>query len=431
VKKTNRYFLIIILFTLIQQTKADLTDVDTVMDATPTDISMTTTAPIATEESKVSHKQKRTYKIRVLLDEQNSENKNSFLIKSDKGIIVRPVPTTTPPIFLQDKTLKITCKNNNLYLTSNDQRYMTQKKELIIKPVSNRFSFNKKTFKGELRLKIDENQKSLYIINNIDLEDYLYSVLRYESYPSWPKDMQKIQAIASRSYAIHCMKQARNKKNKEPFDIKRSNFHQTYNGTHESKHLKEAVIETKGIILTHDNEPILAMFDACCGGIITANMKNPDFQKAPYLARQERCIFCRHYSLYKWKKEFNVETFMDKLKNNEKLEQKLNALGKIQDIRITERDFAGIVHKIKLIGNKKSVILSGQDLWENLKEHIKSLSFNIKKTNNKIEINGYGFGHQIGLCQRGARELLRKGWHFKNILRFYYPKTKFARLKKF
>ncbi len=61
-------------------------------------------------------------------------------------------------------------------------------------------------------------------------------------------------------------------------------------------------------------------------------------------------------------------------------------------------------------------------------KEIKSFCFNIKKKSGKIIFNGRGFGHHLGLCQWGAREMVRDGWDYKQILAFYYPSTNFMRL---
>lgn len=398
---------------------------DLTITKTDSMITTTTTSAITPTTQKIIKN-----KIRVLLDEKNSKELNNFFIQSSEGVTIQGLPKTTSPILLKNKTVHIKIKDNNLYLSPDGKKYKkSKKKEILIRPIHKHFSFNNKTFKGEVKLKIDTKKNRLFIINHLNLENYIYSVLRYESYPTWPKNMQKVQAIASRSYAFYCMKLARTKKNKDPYDIKRSNHHQTYNGTHNSKHLKDAVRETQGVILTYNQQPIIAMFDACCGGIIPANMKNPDFKKAPYLARQERCIFCKNYVLYKWKKDLFFNSFIKSLKQNKKLTAKINALGKVHDIKITDKDKAGIVHKIKFIGSKRNLTISARDFCENQRKTLRSLNFNLKKINDRLVINGNGFGHQIGLCQRGARELLNRGWNYKNILKFYYPKTQFANLK--
>lgn len=40
--------------------------------------------------------------------------------------------------------------------------------------------------------------------------------------------------------------------------------------------------------------------------------------------------------------------------------------------------------------------------------------------NNKIEVFGRGFGHQVGLCQAGAIEMGKRNWSYRQILAYYY-----------
>jgi stage II sporulation protein D len=39
-------------------------------------------------------------------------------------------------------------------------------------------------------------------------------------------------------------------------------------------------------------------------------------------------------------------------------------------------------------------------------------------------VKGRGFGHGVGLCQEGAMKMARSGFHFEQILGFYFPGSK-------
>jgi len=86
-----------------------------------------------------------------------------------------------------------------------------------------------------------------------------------------------------------------------------------------------------------------------------------------------------------------------------------------------------LFEEVALQGFKRRIKVSGKKLYSMLKD-IKSFCFNIQKKADKIVFNGRGYGHHIGLCQWGAREMVRDGWDYKKILRFYYPSTNFMRL---
>ncbi|MGL5721040.1 MAG: SpoIID/LytB domain-containing protein, partial [Brevinema sp.] len=71
------------------------------------------------------------------------------------------------------------------------------------------------TFRGTFT--IIRNAKTLQLVNTVNLEEYLYSVVPKEIYPSWAKETLKAQAIASRSYALYEIK--RKGANKRDFDL--------------------------------------------------------------------------------------------------------------------------------------------------------------------------------------------------------------------
>ena len=48
---------------------------------------------------------------------------------------------------------------------------------------------------------------------------------------------------------------------------------------------------------------------------------------------------------------------------------------------------------------------------------------NIAKKRKDFIFTGKGWGHRIGLCQYGAQGMAKKGFSYKKILQFYYPKT--------
>lgn len=375
-------------------------------------------------------------KIRVLLQEDDSRKHSIFKIRSENTFIVSS-PRARKKLSIRTKKLVLTIKDNNIYISAQNQRNkkittkkITTKEIKINSTKNNIFTINDKTYQGNFNIKISEDNK-LLIINNLNIDDYLYSVLVSESYQSWPLEMQKVQAIISRSYAVHYMLNSRKRNKKKPYDLKRSNFNQTYNGMHNYTHLRNAIKSTHNIILTHNNNVALTMFDACCGGAIPAKMSSIDFKKAPYLARTKACNFCKNYNLYEWERSISPSLLVKKLCLDNKIAKHFKGAGSLKNIHILDKDAAGIVNKIKIICSNNKFSISASDFWKNLRDKIKSLNFNIKMTKNLISFKGKGYGHQIGLCQRGARELVRKNWNYKKILSFYYPKTQFAKLKKY
>ncbi|HXK65524.1 MAG TPA: hypothetical protein PK348_04595, partial [Spirochaetota bacterium] len=51
---------------------------------------------------------------------------------------------------------------------------------------------------------------------------------------------------------------------------------------------------------------------------------------------------------------------------------------------------------------------------------IKSLYFEAKQTRTGLILTGHGWGHGVGMCQWGAKEMAQQGMRFDQILKFYY-----------
>jgi stage II sporulation protein D len=369
------------------------------------------------------------FKIKVLLKKFPISSNKILNITAKKDLLVK---SSIPKIFsIKNRKIQILIRENKLYGRSKKGPFRKIKHdELHIKSISEFVTINDTQYYGALSLKFVEKENSLLLINTLNLEDYVYSVLRAESYQNWPHEMQKVQAIVSRTYAVHRMVERRKKNGKKQiYDIKCNTFHQRYPGNHQYLHLRNAVDDTKNLILTYNNEVALTMFDACCGGSTPSLMEGLDFKKAPYLARKTPCNFCKKYSLYRWKRIIPIKQFLNYLYGYSPLNKKLSRERTFLSVKIKKTDKSGIVHKIKLRQNKRQrTILCGKDLWMSMSHLIRSQNFSIEQTEKNIIINGKGFGHQIGLCQRGARELVRKGWPVEKILEFYYPATKLAKL---
>jgi stage II sporulation protein D len=259
-----------------------------------------------------------------------------------------------------------------------------------------------------------------YFINYIDLEEYVGCVLNSESWPGWPLELNKAFAIASRSYLVSKISQAI--KRNALYHIKNTNIHQTYNGIHASETLHLAVNQTRGIILTHNQKAIEAMFDCCCGGIIPAKMTGIDFERAPYLARSNPCNYCKTSKLYTWKVEYPLSTFQQLLKKAG------FPVRQLRDIKVTKRDGAGVVQQVMIRDARKITYLTGKQIYS-VCSKIKSFCFTVQKKGKEICFTGKGYGHHLGICQWGARRMIDAGFTYRSILNFYYPGTTLMELK--
>lgn len=307
--------------------------------------------------------------------------------------------------------LKVEIKNNKIFVNHKRCRFNSIK--LI--PTSAPISVNGQFYAGAFI--VSQQKDKVLLINQVEIEDYICSVLKTESWPGWPLEVNKAFAIASRSYVLSQVLSAR--KIKRPYHVKNSNHHQTYSGIHHDIDLRNAVIETKGMILGHKDEPILAMFDSCCGGIIPAHIEGFDFQSHPYLARTQKCNYCRLAKVYSWKLSYSNQEFQKILQS---ARPNLCAIKKL----IINADKAGTVKNLVVHDHKNSYILDARTMYSLFKD-IKSFSYSVSLQPKAVKVNGTGLGHHLGLCQWGAREMIRKGYTHRDILRFYYPGAKFMK----
>jgi stage II sporulation protein D len=264
------------------------------------------------------------------------------------------------------------------------------------------------------------NGKDAMLINNIGIEDYIYSVVKSECFPSWPVEMHKVMAIASRTYVISKILEAQ--KLNRLYHIKNTNAHQTYTGYHEVKAIKKAVEETRHLFLAHDNKPILAMYDICCGGLIPSKKSGINFNHAPYLARTYACTFCKRTKVFNWSANYNVDHLESVFR------REFPHLKKIKEIKVSKKDHAGAVQKVVIKAASGHHHLNCKKMYSLFKE-IKSFCFTIEKRGENFVIKGKGYGHHMGLCQWGARQMVREGWPYHRILRYYYPTSQLMKLE--
>lgn len=355
------------------------------------------------------------YSVRVLLDEKLSREKPHWRFNVATGCTYINPADRTHSWLSDESSIDLVIRDRTIYI--NGTRYSGS--QVVLVPHDGLIHFNDNCYQGSFLITCQEGVT--YVINALDLEDYVFSVLRTESWPGWPLEVNKVFAIACRSYAIAMI--VRSKKNKLPYHIKNTNVHQTYTGIHESPLLKSAVEETKGIFLAYRGKPIIAMFDACCGGVVPALIKDFNFTDAPYLARSYPCTYCKTCKIYNWQANYSVHTL------SRLLDKRLSSVKKVKEVNVTSKDKAGLVKEVMIKGTRDTVRVPGKKIYSKLKD-VKSFCFLVEKHGDDIVFTGRGYGHHLGLCQWGAREMIRQGngtVDHRRVLQFYYPGTHFMR----
>lgn len=112
-------------------------------------------------------------------------------------------------------------------------------------------------YRGAVQVSLQGN--SLLVVNYVDLEEYLYSVVSLEVSPSWPLEAQKAQAIAARSFAlVHYFRPA-----SALYDLGSTERYQVYGGLgHEWNTSQQAVENTRGLILSYGGGVVESQYAA-------------------------------------------------------------------------------------------------------------------------------------------------------------------------
>lgn len=122
---------------------------------------------------------------------------------------------------------------------------------------------SKRSYRGGLEIGVYGSQ--LYLVNELPMEQYLYSVVGSEVPASWPAESLKAQAVAARSYATV---QTQTTTKFKVADVVDSTLSQAYNGiASESKTVNAAVDATNGEILEQNGKPVEALFSSNAGGV--------------------------------------------------------------------------------------------------------------------------------------------------------------------
>ncbi len=369
-------------------------------------ISSSTTEP-AKEPNEVTIQEQKGTIVKVLIDSHDLTAATTLTVTLvGGGTIVHDGIVFSLP---HKHTYAVTVDANDHALTVDNR---VRGSHVLLVPHKGMVLYSGRAYRGLLELR--QEGERLMCINHVSLEDYVCSVLRTESWPGWPLEVNKVLAIAVRSYVLAMI--ARAQRVKRPYHVGNTNYHQTYTGDHDDPVIKKAVEQTKGQYLSYRNEPVLAMFDACCGGVVPAQVSTVDFNDAPYLYRQYACTHCKNSRGYRWTLEVHLPDI------EKKMAHELKRGKRIKEIKVARKDKAGLVNNIIVKSGKKTVNLS----YTNFKSYVKGIKsrcFLISQKPGVIVVNGKGIGHHLGLCQWGAKKMVTDGWRMQDVLKFYYPHT--------
>ena len=355
--------------------------------------------------------------------------------------------------------------DGKLTTTSSDTTYIISG-DALLKVEKGYIAVNSKKYRGSVLLKVDKNKK-ITVINDVNIEEYLYSVLPKEMSTGFPFEALKAQAVCARTYTACNM----GKFKEHGFDLTDNTLSQVYGGVSvEADDCTKAVNETKGMIVTYNGKPAETFYYASSSGN-TLDVKDVwGSTTYPYLISvpdtYQSVIYPNGYT---WEVSYTADEVTKLMKD------KGYTLGKILDITIDKTTPQGAVTSLTFTGehSSKTFTLGNTRTVLNLKSQVFKITKEYAETNNqttfmtnkglistsnegyvlsakaikkaiemytlsasgisklptaapqksvsKITVKGSGYGHGIGMSQNGAKGMAKSGFKYNDIITHYFP----------
>ena len=250
-------------------------------------------------------------------------------------------------------------------------------------------------------------------ITEENLEDYIVGVVSAEMPSVFNMEALKAQAVAARTYAMY-KKKTRNldydliigvkdqayKNNEMLLKNWGANFFPNY------LKIREAVKETKGQVLTYQNNIINAFYFSMSNGY-TENSELVFQEKLPYLSSVTSLWDNENLQNFAYTTTFSKNDFCTSLN----ISCEILKIGditrsdthRVLQITINDKTFKGTEFRSKL--------------------GLRSTDFEISLENDTVTITTKGYGHGVGMSQYGANGMAKDGYSYQEILAHYYQNT--------
>ena len=283
-------------------------------------------------------------------------------------------------------------------------------------------SWGKHKYQGELQLLTNPGKESCDLVNSIPLENYITTLLSKEMNGTWPVEALKAQAVAARTYAFDRVQKNLGMEAAEKLYHLESSEKDQVSGSFMdiTEKTLQAARETAGEILVGPSGKIApAFFHSKCGG----KTLRPDqvWGGVEEGYRSVNCTFCQKTGMKDWNyhiKNSKLTAMVDQVLKRYYSDNVQGSDVKLMPDTLENSELRMYVgDRLHII--KKSYLrnLAGREL-------LPSNNFIMSMKNNEFQVKGHGYGHGVGLCQLGALELAKRGYDYKQILSFYFPRHK-------
>ncbi len=259
-------------------------------------------------------------------------------------------------------------------------------------------------------IEIYQVKGKLHIVNEIDVENYLKSILTAQFPHPLNSHVMDAIAIIARTNAHYCIQ--RNAHGFWHVDAKEVGY-QGYGLTLQNLHVDRAVETTRHRVLTYENAPFAATWTQDSAGmtarfsaIFRKETTAPDGVQVPFVAKQRQ----KHsWSFVLAKEEL----------------AKMANLSKVTGVDLFQDSHSGKVYAVRIKEGSRFRDLDFFNLQQALgKNRLRSNDFTLAVKGDTIIFNGFGEGHGVGLCLYSASLMARQGEKTPKILNTFFPNTK-------
>lgn len=339
-----------------------------------------------------------------------ADNIKTFIIapKTGKYILVaddKVIDTLTSESVYEVKALLNTLEIKNL-----DKDFGTFN-SIQLKECDSLCTFNIKPLSEKVKRLYNDNLEvscvdgSLKILNIVELEHYIAGVVECEGGYRQPLEFYKAQAIICRTYTLNNLARHLG----EYYELCDAVHCQVYKGMADVPAILQAVLSTKGLVITDSAKRLInASYYSNCGGY-TLNSEDVWNTYVPYL-RAVQDTFCLNQPHARWTKHFTLQDWTSYLTKKETTLKKTDTLG--------EQYWDSVPEERRIYYYDKGYLVPLKDIRLDLNLH--STYFNVEKNGDDVILKGRGNGHRVGFCQEGAIRMGEIGYNYMQMLNFYY-----------
>ncbi|MCX7905160.1 MAG: SpoIID/LytB domain-containing protein [Elusimicrobiales bacterium] len=287
----------------------------------------------------------------------------------------------------------------------------------------------KRIYKGKLILYLKNN--IIIPINVIEFNDYILSVVEYETRVMKNIEAIKANAVAARSYVLASYEQRHKGDGYHFCDLTHCQLYKGFENIREV--VRKAVDNTKGYVILYNGKPAWSMYHSVCGGKTEDALDVWGYDSMPYLSsiddKVSNLTLCSFGWGYRWKTKMSKNKIEDAFLKSGLIEKK----EKVYYMYVSSRSKSGRVKFLTIRTNKRILDIRGIDFYHIIGRKInwlaiKSTLFDVKYDKKYFIFEGKGYGHGVGMCQHGADKMAEFGYLWKDIINHYYKNVKIVKI---